>query len=150
MENDPKCGLTTGGRAECWWDCQIQRLENPENPEQFFEFITNLPCLEDCYPPDHCLSSLLADYKAAGGICKGSFLDVNYPGLYNTSQDDCLLLQVDGLQTAIISGLCSEKTRELLVDQENCIRPLWSQKFSIFWTSNSLVQSLCDFETEIL
>ena len=23
LENDPKCGMTTGGKEECFWDCQL-------------------------------------------------------------------------------------------------------------------------------
>ena len=23
LENDPKCGITTGGSEECFWDCQL-------------------------------------------------------------------------------------------------------------------------------
>merc|ERR1712013_857565 len=44
LENDEMCGITTGGQAECWWDCVVlsdallagQAIVNPE-------------CLKDCF-----------------------------------------------------------------------------------------------------
>ena len=46
------------------------------------------------------------------------------------------------------TGLCSEKTQQLLsTDQLDCIRPLYSQKYSIWQTADSLVRSLCDWDT---
>ena len=92
LESDPQCGLTTGGRSECWWDCPTERVEMPGFPGVWSLYITSPSCLSDCYPqPDHCLNSLLADYKAAGGVCKGSSLDTNFPGLFPTSTQDCVL-----------------------------------------------------------
>ena len=59
LENDPKCGITTGGLDECFWDC-----ETTTNPEKFgsagvagradhsFYFnkvLTDYACLQDCY-----------------------------------------------------------------------------------------------------
>ena len=52
LENDPQCGLTTGGQDECYWDCVV--TSNPK----FFGFghyvyfdrvLTNYSCLSDCY-----------------------------------------------------------------------------------------------------
>ena len=43
------------------------------------------------------------------------------------------------------TGLCSQQTRQLLVDQENCVHPLWSKHFRL--TLNQIVYSMCDFET---
>ena len=82
LQNDPSCGLTTGGREECWWTCDMQNFEDPLRVAKYFQFITDPTCLEDCYPEGHCLSSLLADFRSAGGICAGSFADLQYPGLF--------------------------------------------------------------------
>ena len=68
LSSDPQCGLTTGGREECWWDCQIEYVQDPGPRRGFYQFITNPLCLSDCYPPGHCLSSLLADYEAQGRV----------------------------------------------------------------------------------
>ena len=59
LENDPKCGITTGGQDECYWDCET--TTNPEkfggsddadNPDHSFYFnkvLTDYACLQDCY-----------------------------------------------------------------------------------------------------
>ena len=44
-------------------------------------------------------------------------------------------------------GLCSERTKELLRDQENCVYPIFSQKKNIFQTTWKLIQSMCDYQT---
>ena len=110
------CGLVTGGSDECWWTCHSQLVENPSNPGLFYPFITDPYCLAECYPADHCLSLLLEDYKAAGGICRGSFLDKLAPGLFPVSNKSCELYVNDPnhSETDLKEGLCSEKTKELL------------------------------------
>ena len=149
LENDPNCGLTTGGREECWWSCGIQRVEDSFTPGLFIPFIPDPSCLSDCYPADHCLSALLEDYKAAGGICRGSFLDVLAPGLFPVSSQSCELYNPEEecdctlndfynnvctfeqtiaadcywlRESDVKRGLCSERTKQLLTtDQQNCI-----------------------------
>ena len=64
LENDPQCGLTTGGQQECYWDCQAF----------YADFTTGViavdpVCLADCFPPNHCVNSLLEDFTTNGGIC---------------------------------------------------------------------------------
>ena len=147
LENDPQCGLTTGGREECWWDCKIARPQSHNNPEEYRIFITNPTCLDDCYPPDHCVSHFLQDYKAAGGICKGSFLDTYYNanGTWNISDKDCQF-QEDGKKPYYIkTGLCSEKTEMLLLDQKNCIQPIYSTEYEITFSFKRLILSLCKY-----
>ena len=142
------CGLTIGGSDECWWDCRREIIENRTNMGQFFSYMPDPSCLTDCYPSDHCLSLLLADYKAAGGICRGSLLDVNYPGLFPVSNQACEVYEESSGMWKVRSGLCSERTQELLSsDQQNCIQPLFSQKNSVLRTAGWLVQSLCDDQT---
>lgn len=148
------CGLVTGGSEECWWDCHTQIREftwRPGNGLEWLVYISNPSCLEDCYPPDHCLSSLLADYKTAGGVCKGSFLDIRFPGLYPVSELPCELYEDDDFyyDFEIRTGLCSQQTEELLLHQENCIHPLASQTFDIWQTTDSLIYSLCTADTYI-
>lgn len=129
LENDQMCGLTTGGSEECWWTCDVRYLEDGEVLGQlkyypYHPLILNPSCLSGCYPENHCLSSLLDDYEAAGGICPGSNLDKTFPGMFQVSNKSC--------------G-CSERTQELLRDRWNCIYPLKSQKDSIFDTAYRLV-----------
>ena len=134
LENDPLCGLTTGGSEECWWRCNIQRVEHPLRPGIFLKLILNPSCLSECYPADHCLSSLLADYQAAGGVCQGSYLDVRYPGVFNVSDQPCVV----GSSSSVFEGLCSDRTKELLRDQENCVIPIYTQKPSILRSTTNL------------
>ena len=52
LENDPKCGLTTGGQDECFWDCDISSDPNFFGAGHYFYFdrvLTNYSCLSDCY-----------------------------------------------------------------------------------------------------
>ena len=148
LENDPQCGLTTGGREECWWDCAFQLYEEP-NPGAFVDYITNIDCLADCYPPDHCLNSILADLRAAGGVCQDSWLDLLFPELFSTSALPCEFHVPDGFffPTDIRAGLCSEQTKRLIEDHENCGAPLLGEKFAIARIVNDVVYSLCDFDT---
>ena len=44
----------------------------------------------------------------------------------------------------VSSGLCSERTRQLASDQENCIRPLYLRKRSIYFTAKHLFGALCN------
>ena len=42
LENDPMCGLTTGGREDCFWDCDIGQTLNGA-------IISTPECLLDCF-----------------------------------------------------------------------------------------------------
>ena len=44
LENDPMCGITTGGDRQCFWDCEFW------SDPYFGALISNPECLEDCYP----------------------------------------------------------------------------------------------------
>ena len=133
LENDPGCGLTTGGRAECWWNCY-----------QYVIFVLPPACLSDCYPADHCLSALIAEYQAVGGVCRGSYLDIVYNGVFNVSDQHC---DVDVASTNVVKGLCSNRTQELLRDQGNCVIPVWNQKEYILNTARDLIGSMFGQQT---
>ena len=51
LENDPQCGLTTGGQQECYWDCQMFSADFTTGP-----IAVDPVCLSDCFPPDHCVT----------------------------------------------------------------------------------------------
>ena len=138
------CGITTGGSQECWWDCQPFIVGGSPRPGEYRSYFRNLECLEDCYTPNRCINSLLDDYEAAGGICKGSFLDIAHPGLFPTSDMPC---ELNG--SNVMTGLCSPRTRRLLRNRKNCINPLWSGKVEILRTVSRLTQSLCEVNTWI-
>ena len=45
LESEAMCGVTTGGREECYWDCGLF------NDPYLGVLITNPECLLDCYQP---------------------------------------------------------------------------------------------------
>ena len=47
LENDPMCGFPTGGREECFWDCEIDHSLPFGRPTPI---ISNPKCLLDCFP----------------------------------------------------------------------------------------------------
>ena len=106
------CGLVTGGREECWWSCNIQRVEDPLSPGVYFTFVLDPSCLANCYPADHCLSLFLNDYQSAGGICRGSCLDVLAPGLFPVSNKSCELYNPEECECTIDdynNNVCTEE-----------------------------------------
>ena len=44
LENDPMCGMTMGGREDCFWDCEIDELGFGNGP-----IISTPECLLDCF-----------------------------------------------------------------------------------------------------
>ena len=141
LENDPMCGITTGGRTECNWDCNI--VETSSNI-----FIDNPECYDDCFPQDHCISLLLQDYKNAGGQCEE---DSAYP--VSTSVT-CELGTLDFDPTKPIEelicllrgknrtvGICSEKTEEALMT-DGCYLDAFQKEF-LFGSITSLIYDSC-------
>ena len=126
----------------CWVDCELNK-----------NYVSNPACLLDCFPAGHCLTSLLLDYTGAGGVCGGSFTSQYYPGLWPSSDRTCTFLQeTDQHFTAredyqIKTGICSAETEALLLDQEKCILPLYSQTESILVSLQTLIWSSCSWET---
>ena len=45
LESDAMCGVTTGGREECYWDCGLF------NDPYLGVLVNNPECLLDCYQP---------------------------------------------------------------------------------------------------
>ena len=126
----------------CWVDCELNH-----------NYVSNPACLLDCFPAGHCLSSLLLDYTGAGGVCGGSFTSKYFPDLWPSSDRSCTFLQeTDQHFTAredyqIKTGICSAQTEALLLDQEKCIRPLYSQTESILVSLQTLIWSTCSWQT---
>ena len=84
LENDTMCGVPTGGKDECFWDCIPNHREFSPNVgyKQHYRYYVNPECLKDCFPEKHCVNLLLDDYVAAGGAC----YNFNQPWL-NISQN---------------------------------------------------------------
>ena len=62
LDNDPKCGVTTGGRNECDWDCE-QKLNFADVLDITFTDTNravpvNPECLVDCFTVNQCFSGI--------------------------------------------------------------------------------------------
>ena len=127
---------------QCWVDCELNH-----------NYVSNPACLLDCFPSNHCLSSLLLDYTGAGGVCGGSYVSKFYPDLWPSSDRSCTFLQHqystgeadDDFQ--IKEGICSKETEALLLDKEKCVDTLYDQAESILVSLQTLIWATCSWDT---
>ena len=97
-----------------------------------------------------CLTSLVRDFT---GVCPGSYPSKYFPQLWFTSDTSCSFLEEGDLHFSasdpyqIKRGLCSAETEALLLDQENCVQPLLSQRDDIVNSLNTLIWSTCTWQT---
>ena len=139
LENDPQCGLTTGGQEECYWDCQRFYLAVylqgtvAQNPE----------CVADCFPEDHCAFSLLEDYSTAGGICaEGLFqYDAEIPNPWPLSSTSCTAVNTPPTLTG---GLCRPQTEAKLLMDDDCLSTISQMPSIIYYTIFNLVLNMCN------
>jgi len=126
LENHPMCGVTTGGKEECYFDCTVVSTIGSG------QLIENLPCLQDCFltGPDSCLTSLLNDV-INNGICN---LPLG-PGIYPFGE--CV---ISG--STIISGTCTDTTGDLLKTEE-CRRVVFEQQSFVWATLLELIYNSC-------
>ena len=141
LQNDPQCGLATGGKEECFWDCPVLRFSNLT-----FLQITNEPsCLTDCFLPNSSVRILLNDYQKAGGICKGSFGDVFYTGVFPIS--NTVACDIDPASGLIMpgTGICSPAMQDALInDLQPIVLAVYSKPYMIYATLQLLTVSMCD------
>ena len=113
------------------------------------QFLKHPGCLVDCFPDDHCLTSLVRDFR---GVCPGSYPSKYFPQLWFTSDTSCSFLEEGDLHFSasdpyrIKRGLCSAETEALLLDQEDCVQPLLSQRDDILNSLNILIWSTCTWQ----
>ena len=114
------------------------------------KFIKHPGCLADCFPADHCLTSLVRDFR---GVCPGSYPSKYFPQLWFTSDTTCSFIEEGDLHFSasdhyrIKRGLCSAETEALLLDQENCVQTLISQPDNILNTLNTIIWSTCSWQS---
>ena len=133
LEDDPMCGVTTGGAEECYWDCNVVRAPD-EAPLYAAGVYSNPECLLDCFAPDHCISKLIRDYLRAGGTCVQTNL---YP-LAPASK-----CRVPGGELG-----CSPDTVESVLDQESCNNylPEFLTAQWVIGTLDALNRTLCGLD----
>ena len=54
LESDPMCGITTGGREECFWKCEVKSSKLPEGLFKGF-LLTPPDCLLGCFTKEWAL-----------------------------------------------------------------------------------------------
>ena len=131
LQSGADCGMTGGGQEECWWDCNIVPARGL--------VITNPLCLLDCFPTGHCVRGLLRDLRSAGGICRDSFEDRRFPGLFITSSS--VTCQFDGRK--IVRGVCSRNTERKLRKRRSCLYQVFSKRNIIYNTIRRLIHNTC-------
>jgi hypothetical protein len=154
------CGITTGGQAECYFDCEILAATDASTSGQI---ITNLECLDDCFDNQiisnrqqtmRCFDSLISDVLDVGICYSANFTSPAYPecldtdscpanfeGIYKISSD----CTEAGNFCGIDQGTCSAETEELLSKQE-CVLELFEQQGFIQNTVMQLIQNSCSFK----
>ena len=149
LDNDPQCGVSSRGRAECDWDCEA-KLATAESGAMF----KHPECLDDCFPPDHCITKFIEDFKRAGGVCQGSpgtwFCNPECNFYKPSTNTACTIenpLSEDppfmGAPSAIIvEGICSDDTEEALTT-EQCVFDTFEKSPVIYNTIWRLIRNTC-------
>ena len=140
LENDPACGITTGGKENCEWDCL---------PDDYAYIYWRFPtCLTDCFPEGHCASKVLEDFKNAEGICGGSsFVPPQFnvtlgSGIPVTTKVKCeytTYTTPNGNQMSVTTkGIFSEDTLQSLLQDEACMYDVY-RKSPAAWSIIAIV-----------
>jgi len=141
LENSWMCGLTTGGEAECYFDCLT--VPNERNPS--FPLIGDLNCLDDCFQDElgmFCMRRLLDDVKEKGVCNLDSNQGVNSnSGVYMTN-NNCAQYSPRPEEPDISIGTCSEETEENLVNN-TCRQYILQLPPLILNTATELINSAC-------
>jgi len=142
LEDDNMCGITTGGKAECYFDC----ISTSSLKEPSVRLIKNLTCLEDCFDDPlgkKCLRGLVQDVKDKGVCNLGSETGINPgAGVYESNKTDCGQYSPDPLEPNISKGTCSNKTEEVL-QESKCRDYILQQPPIITNTATELISSAC-------
>jgi len=147
LQSAKNCGIPTGGREECYFDCQI--VSSAQGSGQL---IKDLTCLRDCFSSeesadDFCISSLLNDV-IKDGVCD---LTDEYgynpgPGIYKPVKECEMGVVASSYgfdQNVIDVGTCSSVTEGLL-STEQCRREIMEEQGFIQNTLLQLVQNSCN------
>ena len=142
MEDDPFCGLTTGGSENCEWDCKHEyyAVAYYEPPE----------CMLDCFEDNTCGKKAIQEYIDAGGLCGGSSSYNLFPFYYHISPNvECqyVTLNVTGtMLTFTTVGIFSQETLSLL-NEDECIRDVYKKSPKLANTFAYLVYTSSDIPT---
>ena len=145
LEDDPFCGLTTGGQENCEWDCSTVPLR-PENDIIYTTsaYFADPACLIDCFPDGHCGKEVIQDYIEAGGACSGSFLYDH--GNSDDNDVECEYFAFSGNLSTTTMGIFSPETLSMLKDT-SCILDIYRGSLTLVTTFQYLVYTSSDLET---
>ena len=135
LEDDPLCGITTGGRENCEWDCE---------PDQYADVIYKNPrCFLDCFEENHCVTKILLDYSEAGGLCKNEDQHEKFENILNDKLVECETENFGG-DTYTTKGIFRQETLESIYENETCIFDVHRASPAIFNTVTYLVYTSSD------
>ena len=146
LEDDEFCGITTGGKENCEWDCIPSSLKQGIylNPE----------CMIDCFNKDHCAVKALNEFIKAEGICKSCTNCEQYYNILPIATKECeymtKTLYLDETVNITVDftskGIFSEDTMELLTRNESCIFDVHRKSPSVYNTMQVLVTTSSNLE----
>ena len=144
LEDDPVCGLTTGGDENCEWDCGVDVYAVP--------YFDSPDCLLDCFKDNHCGKKAIQEYIDAGGVCGGSSsydLFFNYGNISPNVQCQYQTIDVNGnMLTFTTVGIFSAETLSLL-NEDECILDVYKKSPKLSYTFAYLVYTSSDLKTFI-
>ena len=142
MEDDPVCGLTTGGDKNCEWDCYSRYYSVP--------YYSNPECLLDCFEDNTCGKRAIQEYIEAGGLCGGSSsydLFFNYGNISPNIECQYVTIDVNGnMLEFTTAGIFSQDTLKLLQEDE-CILDVYKKSPKLSNTFAYLMYTSSDLET---
>ena len=146
LEDDAFCGIATGGKENCEWDCipSFSKQGLYLNPE----------CMLDCFNRDHCAVKALNEFIKAEGICKSCSTCEIYHNILPTTSKECEYIQKDLMLNSNLTvsitftpkGIFSEDTIELLTRNESCIFDVHRKSPSIYNTMQVIVTTSSNLE----
>merc|ERR1711892_326769 len=143
LENDDRCGIATGGEAECYFDCV-----STKNRVSSVRLIKNLGCLEDCFDSKlgkRCLRGLIDDVERDGVCNVGSETGINPGAGVYTANSSCGQYSANPLDPNISKGTCRKETEDELITDE-CQQFITRQPPIIMNTATELISSACTKE----
>ena len=143
FEDDPVCGLTTGGNENCEWDCTNKYYGVPYYPQP--------ECFIDCFEDNHCGKKAIQEYIDAGGLCGGSSSYNLFENYGNISPNvECQYIETidDNGKTLTFTtvGIFSEETLALL-KEDQCILDVYKKSPKLSNTFAYLIYTSSDLET---
>lgn len=143
LENDPLCGLTTGGKPECYFDCELEM--DPTRPN--YPLITDLECILGClieeFGEENCVTKLV-DNINNDGTCQ-----LQTPSGVDIISSETIGTKCDSggnpNSPTISKGTCKPDVEEALKTEE-CKAQIFNLRPELQGTITTLIESSCSEE----